>query len=57
MTSFILVFAIPECCNINNNIKLVTVELVAICAAGELFVKFRLAYFGVIFLARHCLLK
>jgi hypothetical protein len=25
VVTFILVFAIPECCNINNNIKLLTV--------------------------------
>jgi hypothetical protein len=31
--------------------------LVVACAAGDVFVNFRFAYFGVTSLARHCLLK
>ena len=31
--------------------------LAVTCATGEVFVNFKFAYFGITFLARHCLLK
>jgi hypothetical protein len=38
-------------------IRVTCAFLVVICEAGDVFANFVLAYFGITFLMRHCLLK